>query len=61
MLQRKFGPTSLQVSALGFGVRRLAGYSCAVPAVTPGPLPDAERPRWEKALAPNAREWAGEV
>lgn len=43
------------------GTSRAVNLEAAAAAVARGPLPDAERARWEKAFAPHAAEWAGEV
>lgn len=49
------------VSTAIVGTSRAVNLEAAAAAVARGPLPDAERMRWEQAFAPHAGEWAGEV
>lgn len=42
-------------------VQSSVNLEAAAAAFARGPLPDAERSRWENAFAPHAGEWAGEV
>lgn len=60
--------TALRFSAFAPGVTTaIVGTSSkdnltvAAASVGKGPLPAAERERWEQAFAPHDREWAGEV
>ena len=57
----RFSAYSPGVSTAIVGTSNPANLEAAAAAVARGPLPDAERQRWEAAFAAHAGEWAGEV
>lgn len=57
----RFSAFTPGVSTAIVGTSRTANLEAAAAAVARGPLPDAERARWEDAFAPHAGEWDGEV
>lgn len=57
----RFSAFTPGVSTAIVGTSRAVNLEAAAAAVARGPLPDAERARWEAAFAPHAGEWAGEV
>lgn len=57
----RFSAFTPGVSTAIVGTSRAVNLEAAAAAVARGPLPDAERARWEKAFAPHAAEWTGEV
>ncbi|BCW72713.1 aldo/keto reductase [Arthrobacter sp. NicSoilB8] len=57
----RFSVFSPGVSTAIVGTSQPANLETAAAAVARGPLPDAERQRWEAAFAGHAGEWAGEV
>ena len=57
----RFSAFTPGVSTAIVGTSRAAHLDAAAAAVARGPLPAAERSRWENAFAPQARRWAGEV
>lgn len=57
----RFSAFSPGVSTAIVGTSQVRNLEAAAAAVGRGPLPDAERRRWEDAFAPHAPEWAGEV
>ncbi|MFF1381965.1 aldo/keto reductase [Arthrobacter sp. NPDC058288] len=57
----RFSAFSPGVSTAIVGTSQVRNLEAAAAAVERGPLPDAERRRWEDAFAPHALAWAGEV
>jgi aryl-alcohol dehydrogenase-like predicted oxidoreductase len=57
----RFSAFSPGVSTAIVGTSNPANLEAAAAAVARGPLPDAERQRWEAAFAAHAGDWAGEV
>lgn len=57
----RFSAFSPGVSTAIVGTSSPANLEAAAAAVARGPLPDAERQRWEAAFAGHAGEWIGEV
>jgi aryl-alcohol dehydrogenase-like predicted oxidoreductase len=57
----RFSAYSPGVSTAIVGTSNPANLEAAAAAVARGPLPDAERQRWEAAFAAHAGDWAGEV
>lgn len=57
----RFSAFSPAVSTAIVGTSQPANLDAAAAAVVRGPLPDAERQRWEAAFAAHAGDWAGEV
>ncbi|RKR20892.1 aldo/keto reductase [Arthrobacter oryzae] len=57
----RFSAFSPGVSTAIVGTSNPANLEAAAAAVARGPLPDAERQRWEAAFAGHAGDWVGEV
>jgi aryl-alcohol dehydrogenase-like predicted oxidoreductase len=57
----RFSAFAPAVSTAIVGTSNKNNLKAAVTAINKGPLPAAERERWEQAFTPHDGEWTGEI